>query len=771
MALPQVPQVSVNCGKRLLPSVIDQIAVTDPKRIFASIPATSKIEDGFVDINYRDYARAVNTCAWWLKEKLGEQAQSQVVLYLGPLDLRYLIIIIAAAKAGHIVSSQMLKVRVQPRSLTSIWHQAFFSSHRNSLEAHLSLIEKSKCNTILLPEQAPAIVKQILDERPMHVVETPDAAFFLDESKGSADLPFDLTWEQGKDKPFCVLHTSGSTGIPKPVFVKYGTFACNDAHQLIPSMGGKRTLVDHLKGKRYFVALPLFHAACLTFTLGYNVFAGVICVLPPPAPLTADLANKIFTHGNLYGALMAPSLIVDCYNNDEYCVNMIKRLEFLSYVGGALPEEVGDPLSTRIKLTTLMGSCETALHPLEMDNDPADWQYLSISPYLGHEFRLGKDGLYELIIIRQDQYRLFQGVFSTFPEKDEFASGDLFEPHPTKLGKFVFRARADDIIAFTTAEKLNPITMESIISANHHVKSALIGGQGQFQASLLIEPRLYPKDATKEEALLKEIWPSIAQANRGCPAHGRIMKGFVMLTNPDKPLPRAGKDTVQRHAALKLYAEEFNALYRRMRPHVIAPPDPLKSTPRAVNGVDKMSPPMAASSEGTPYAEPVKDTTQLPPDLDAIIEKAVEKHLQSALAKLLSNLLEASQSIKLPKLASNGLSHEPEARSSPTSVPNGVGHSSPDTASPTSRQYKPTDDSLSDLRKLIYDTLAENLSIDDITDDSDLFQCGLDSIQVPGFLNTVNAYLIKNRPGVSLIETKALYENPSVGQILKAMER
>ncbi len=55
----------------------------------------------------------------------------------------------------------------------------------------------------------------------------------------------------GRKRPFCVLHTSGSTEIPKPVFITYGTFACNDAHQLIPKLGGKPTLMNFLKGKRY----------------------------------------------------------------------------------------------------------------------------------------------------------------------------------------------------------------------------------------------------------------------------------------------------------------------------------------------------------------------------------------------------------------------------------------------------------------------------------------------------------------------------------------
>lgn len=335
------------------------------------------------------------------------------------------------------------------------------------------------------------------------MIKTPGVDFFMNDLDSVEPFPFPLTWEEAKYKPFCILHTSGSTGIPKPVFVTYGTFACNDAHQLIPSLGGKPTLINFLNGKRFFLALPLFHAACLTFSLGFNIFSGATCVLPPPEPLTADVANQVFTYGNLDGALLAPFLIVDCYNNDAYCVNMIQRLKFLSYVGGALPEEIGNPLSARIKLLTLMGSCETALHPLEINEDPADWQYLTISPFLGNTFRLERDGLYDLVIVRQKQYESFQGVFSTLPHMQEFAMGELFEPHPRRPESWVFRARTDDIIAFTTAEKLNPITMESVISANPKVKSAVIGVSGGVSSFNLARTPSLSEDGRRKGAIYR----------------------------------------------------------------------------------------------------------------------------------------------------------------------------------------------------------------------------------------------------------------------------
>lgn len=430
---------------------------------------------------------------------------------------------------------------------------------------------------------------------------------------------------------------------------------------------------------------------------------------------------------------------------------------------------------------TLMGSCETALQPLEMNDHPADWQYLTISPFLGHTFRLERDGLYDLVIVRQKEYEPFQGVFSTFPDKQEFAMGDLFEPHPRKPGSWVFRAIVYQIIAFTTAEKLNPITMETVISANPNVKSAVIGGQGQSQASLLIEPRVYPKTSAEEEQLVKEIWPNVAQANRDCPAHGRIMKGFVMLTNPNKPMPRAGKDTVQRHAVLKLYAQEFKALYDSMRPHI-------SSVSRTINDISKMpldtSKPHLAAKElaleslAAPAASfPDSTTTHAPADLDArieetlsrIIPEALKNHLQTALAGMLLNLLNSNLSLHTPIQVSNPPLRTPNQKPTTNDHSNNAATKTSDNT-PPSRTSQVNYDSSYDLRKLIYSTLANNMIIENVKDDSDLFQCGLDSVQVPSLLNAINAFLLKFKPGVDLIDAKVVYDNPTVNKLMRVVE-
>jgi len=447
-------------------------------------------------------------------------------------------------------------------------------------------------------------------------------------------------------------------------------------------------------------------------------------------------------------------------------VTMLQNLKFIVYGGGMLPEEIGDVICHRIRLTTLMGSCETALLPHQMIDDPRDWEYISLSPCLGHIFRDDRDGLGNLTIIKQKKYELHQGVFSTFPHKEEHALGDLFEPHPTIPGLWRFRARADDIISFTTAEKLNPTTMESTIHANPLVKSAVIGGQGQFQASLLLEPHEYPRNAAEKQAFLDQVWPSIVQANRGCPAHGRIMKGFVMLTDPAKPLPRASKNTVQRHAVFKLYEAEWKSLYESQA---------------RFNQTWKGSTVQSSAPSGNSHVK-LSETDNgavLSNKMILAIEDIIEQKMSAALEQFASALRAAATQLH-PTSSSFSYSAAQETESSIkraafSEINTSSALAAPDRTSVDS--VKPngfakgvnghTKDVVNGrLRQIIHNTLAENLEIDDLEDDTDLIQYGLDSLQVLALLNTINAFIVKSEQPVDLVRSEAIYSNPTVAKLI-----
>lgn len=50
------------------------------------------------------------------------------------------------------------------------------------------------------------------------------------------------------------------------------------------------------------------------------------------------------------------------------------------------------------------------------------------------------------------------------------------------------------------------------------------------------------------------------EANRVAPAFSRIFKEMILVVDPKRPLPRVGKGTVARKAALALYDSEIDKL-------------------------------------------------------------------------------------------------------------------------------------------------------------------------------------------------------------------
>ncbi|RAL65944.1 hypothetical protein DID88_005605 [Monilinia fructigena] len=300
------------------------------------------------------------------------------------------------------------------------------------------------------------------------------------------------------------MHTSGSTGTPKPIVVSQGVITSLDASQKVPSMYGLSTTSEHWRNLRCFLSFPLFHLGGVGRVMTALYFKQ-IAVLPPPVPLNARIANEVLVHGKVQAADLPPAVLVEISQGSR-------------------------------------------------------WDYFDFSTAFGVEMRHYSDELYEIVIVRDPSIEAYQGVFYTFADLSEYKTRDLFSKHPTKENLWRHEGRSDDIIVYSSGEKFNPISsMESHLGSHPEVKAAVVYGDKKFQSALLIEPVELEKS---KEALLDELWPVIQSANANSPTHARIMsKDFVTFVTADKPLPRAGKGTVQRKMAMKLYEEELNSLY------------------------------------------------------------------------------------------------------------------------------------------------------------------------------------------------------------------
>ena len=93
-----------HCERQLVPKLVDQRAEADPDSLYAEYPvSSSSYDEGYHKITYRGLANAVNGAAWWLHRTLGPGKNFEALAYMGPNDLRYTALILAAVKAGYIV--------------------------------------------------------------------------------------------------------------------------------------------------------------------------------------------------------------------------------------------------------------------------------------------------------------------------------------------------------------------------------------------------------------------------------------------------------------------------------------------------------------------------------------------------------------------------------------------------------------------------------------------------------------------------------------------
>lgn len=71
-------------GRRLLPQIIDKVAVVEPERIVFSLATLSGNSLNFDHISARIFSKAVDKTAWWLNSLVGKPDSVQLIGYIGP---------------------------------------------------------------------------------------------------------------------------------------------------------------------------------------------------------------------------------------------------------------------------------------------------------------------------------------------------------------------------------------------------------------------------------------------------------------------------------------------------------------------------------------------------------------------------------------------------------------------------------------------------------------------------------------------------------------
>lgn len=414
-----------------------------------------------------------------------------------------------------------------------------FLSPRNQLEAHLNVLEGVDCRVFLSGKDTH--VEHILSNRCMGTCTVPELEELLDDAPVEV-YPYTKTFDEARMDPCLVLHTTGSTGLPKPITWKLGILSTYEAWRTIPHVDSYVPTTEiYQQSRRAYTSMPLFHTSGLNAGITWSLLCGVTLVYGAPHVVpNAAFADEMHKYAGVDASMGAPSIYEEL-SRDPESLDRINKFHYVVASGGTcftlsihfpstctntfaapLSQKAGASISKHTRIISNLGATETACLQ-RLSPNIADWDYFYWHPtHSGIEMREYMDGLYELFLVRDPRLELYQGVFNTFPHIQEWSMNDLYSRHPDLIKPFLYRyrGRKDDVIVLSNGEKIAPALMEATLMSDPHVKGAMVVGRGKFQPAALLDlvgPP--PNDAKQKYKLLKKLLPVIRDANEHAPGH------------------------------------------------------------------------------------------------------------------------------------------------------------------------------------------------------------------------------------------------------------
>ncbi|KAI0388936.1 acetyl-CoA synthetase-like protein [Xylariaceae sp. FL0594] len=509
--------------------------------------------DGFrQDVSFADLENFSNRAAWFLEKIPGDK-----VLYMGPNDVRYIVWLVAAMKTGKCV---------------------LFPSLANQVSANQRFFGTVGSKTLLYAPELKQLLAPLLDATRDVVehIESPSYAELVDKSVAAPVYPFDKTFDEVKHVHFLGLHTSGTSGHPKPIFWNALAASTIAASCLDPSIydasGNSLNLFGQLvDGTNLLVTFPLSHFGGMGFVMG-TMFSDTTLVLPAPGTRLTPENYSLLLRSGLCTAAATPPILLEALVNYPPGLDVLASLKHVAYSGGAMNPTRGKALAEKLPhLFTVLASTEGGISRLVSTSGSSRWNAFNFVD-VGQRMEEVSPGIFELVYPRSEQVNRIQAFFHTHPHLEtEYRTSDLFSPlEGEDEGWWVYRGRADNWIAMSNGLKMDPTGIEDEISSHSDVSGVVVAGAHRFRLCLLVEVAASKinsdgdDSAIDHESLLDKLWPTIQAANMKAPKFGRIPRELVLFASPDKPFLLAGKGTIQRRLTVQAYDREISELYKNV---------------------------------------------------------------------------------------------------------------------------------------------------------------------------------------------------------------
>ncbi|KAL9938013.1 hypothetical protein V8E36_003558 [Tilletia maclaganii] len=521
-------------GIRTLYDLLEASATKNPDHVFCH-----QFQPGLTSrtITHSQLLHAVDVCASNLverglaqrSEKLSDTEVSRgapVALLLGS-DISIFIYILALTKIGN--PFILVSTRLSPEAVRHLL---------TATKVSTVLSTDNLFQTLVIGDDGASTEAQLALAQSVN--ELLDATL----TKGGSEVPKGDEVDHN-DCSVAIFHSSGSTGLPKPIYHCHRYMLGYAANHRLPATAANMT---------NFSTLPLYHgfgllAPCLSLSTGL-AFGLPHAIMVPTATSTLDMldalsARILFT---------VPSILEDILvQHEERGLKRLSQLEIVVSGGAPLKPGPGQRLiDSGVNVLNHFGATEFgAFAPICYAPEGYDWRFLLLRTDV--PLRIGGDDIQQL-------------TMRPFGWQKDFIVQDELEVASTKNGEVQVRikGRVDDVVVLATGEKVNPIILENALRQHPLVNEVLVYGSGRFQAGVIIE-LIDTVEVDDIPETREQLWTAVEEANQKMDSHGRVEKALVIVTSRKlKPLPRTVKGNPQRRESQEVFAAEISAAFEQL---------------------------------------------------------------------------------------------------------------------------------------------------------------------------------------------------------------
>ncbi|KAL8765542.1 MAG: hypothetical protein Q9209_007413 [Squamulea sp. 1 TL-2023] len=490
-------------------------------------------------LGYPRFKRSVTDYEFFTGKELDVFVDAAVnrktVALLAPSNLEFIVSFFALSRLGYTILSLSLRI---------------------TSTAILNLLQKTNCTTIVHGQLPPiqSALESINQDHPLVAIRIPIRS---DYDLIQPTLPYftrEYDREEENSRIALIIHSSGSTGLPKPIFLSHKALLCH------PTQGS---------GLHNFNALPWYHLYGISTSLQAMWMRKTAYLYNASLPLTADNLVAVLEKVRPEAVQVVP-YVLGLIAEKEAGVEALRSCSLVTAAGARTPDELGDRLVKEgINLGVVFGTTEAGLAGDTMRRTDGDdsWNYIriyaNIRQYI-HMSPLGNDH-FEFVYLKGHP-ALSTLEVSDDPLPGSWHSKDVFTPHPTIPDIWKYVTRIDDRVTLLNGEKVLPLPIEGRLREDPHVREAAIVGIDRPVPGLLVF-RTLGSDYLSEEAYLNAIWPSVVEANSQAEAFSQISQDMIKVLPSSATYPQTDKGSIIRAQLYKAFAPEIEDLYNQADSH------------------------------------------------------------------------------------------------------------------------------------------------------------------------------------------------------------